>query len=63
MCDHKNTARVTAKCSDMIGIQYRNNGVTTETEGKMDDDIGSGDYIEFVWCKDCGQIINKKWKT
>lgn len=45
---------INSKSSDL------NNGVVvgTEFDGYVPDDIGigGGDYVEFTWCLECGQI-------
>lgn len=58
-CQHKRTANVNAKCSDMCGISIDH--LDFEHDGYvMDLGVGSGDYVDFNFCLDCGQIIGFK---
>ncbi len=49
---------VSAKCNDMFGIKYGDSGwrdgCVTGGIG-----IGGGDYLEFQYCLECGQIQDK----
>jgi len=53
-CGSKKLASITGKTSDC------NNGYIegVDFDGYVPDDIGigGGDYIEFEWCLECGQI-------
>ncbi len=53
-CNSERVASVNAKCSDLGSVEM--NGA--EIDGHIPDDlnIGGGDYIEFDYCLDCGQI-------
>ena len=53
-CESERVASVTAKCGDCSGVNLGGN----ENEGYVPNDmgIGSGDYVEFSWCLDCGQL-------
>ena len=56
-CKSEKTASVVAKCSDMCNFEtteYEKNGYVPEGFG-----IGGGDYINFEYCLDCGQIQGK----
>lgn len=60
MCEHSNTIYIQAKCSDMCFLtEYINGEIVFEHDGYVPDgyDIGSGDYIEFSFCKDCKSMI------
>lgn len=48
--------KVFAKCSDSFSVETEDEH--QEYEGYVPDDmgIGSGDYIDFAYCLDCGQI-------
>ena len=53
-CGSSRIAEICAKCSDMSDITVGNNhhdGYVIDGMG-----IGSGDYVEFNWCLNCGQI-------
>lgn len=58
-CGSKRVASVTAKCSDMFGMTIGEK----EYNGYVPSDIGIGDkygdYVEFNYCLDCGQIQGK----
>jgi hypothetical protein len=53
-CNSNRVAEVGAKCSDMFNV---NLGDSTH-EGYVPKDlgIGGGDYVEFEFCLDCGQL-------
>ncbi len=53
-CSSERVAQVSAKCCDHCVYQYQDR----EHIGYVPDDlgIGGGDYIEFDYCLDCGQI-------
>lgn len=54
-CGSERIISISSKSSDLNYFQY--NG--KEYEGYVVEDIGigeGGDYIEFSWCLDCGQI-------
>jgi hypothetical protein len=53
-CQSNRIADVTGKCSDCCNITLKG----TEHDGSIPKDIGigAGDYIEFSYCLDCGQI-------
>lgn len=53
-CKSERIMSVTAKCSDVCSIQYRD----MEHNGYVPDhlDLGGGDYIDFDFCLDCGRI-------
>lgn len=54
-CNSDNIISVTGKTSDLVNIQHTNgieiSGYIPENLG-----IGSGDYLRFRVCLDCGQI-------
>lgn len=56
-CKSERVAKVTAKCSDLCFISVSNR----EHDGYVPRDlgIGGGDYVEFTYCLDCGQIAGK----
>ncbi len=54
-CGSGRVAEVSAKCKDMFA--WKSN--ITEYEGYVHtpgDELGGGDYIEFKYCLECGQI-------
>jgi len=53
-CNSEREATVDAKCSDLCNLNLGNR----EIDGYVPSDmgIGGGDYIEFSYCLDCGQI-------
>jgi hypothetical protein len=55
-CGSTRIIKFDAKCSDMSVTQYQD----VEREGYMPGGIGigGGDYVEFRYCADCGQIQN-----
>lgn len=53
-CSSDRIAEVNAKCSDCCGVsiaKYNDGGYVPDDMG-----IGGGDYVEFRWCMECGQI-------
>ena len=56
-CESQRIHNVSAKCSDMCNGDV--NG--RKHEGYVPEDlaIGGGDYVNFSYCLDCGQIQNK----
>lgn len=60
MCNHIRTALVSAKCSDMFSAYFK--GVESpDYFGYVPSclGVGEGDYVEFEYCLDCGQIMGK----
>lgn len=55
VCSCTRTASINAKCSDRCSIEIPH--LDFETDGYvMDIGVGSGDYVEFEFCLDCGKI-------
>ncbi len=56
-CNSQRVARISSKSSDCNYVSLRD----SETDGYVPRDmgIGGGDYVEFCWCLDCGQIQGK----
>lgn len=54
-CQCDRVIHVNAKCSDMCYIRFAGG---REQDGYVPNDfgIGGGDYVEFDYCPDCGQI-------
>ena len=54
-CHSERVATVSGKTSDMFDGDIAG---TKDTSGYVPDDwgIGGGDYIEFAYCLDCGQM-------
>jgi hypothetical protein len=53
-CNSFRIISVCGKCSDLSSVEFRE----TEEDGYLPHDlgIGGGDYIEFSYCLECGQI-------
>lgn len=53
-CQSKRIVEVNAKCSDLFSARFD----TNEYDGYVPQDlgIGSGDYIGFHYCMECGQL-------
>lgn len=53
-CNSNRVAEVSAKCSDMCGVNLGD----SDHEGYVPKDlgVGGGDYVEFIFCLDCGQL-------
>jgi hypothetical protein len=56
-CDSERLAFVNAKCSDMCQFRVKSEGIDQDDYAPYDV-LGEsgGDYIEFTYCLDCGQI-------
>jgi hypothetical protein len=54
-CNSNHITEVCAKCSDLFSCTF---STGREYTGYVPDgfNIGSGDYVEFKYCTDCGQI-------
>jgi hypothetical protein len=57
-CGSDRIVNVSAKCNDMCDVSTYADCVYRSTDGyvKRDMGIGGGDYIEFSYCLNCGQI-------
>ena len=53
-CKSDRIINVSGKVSDMFNAQIGENDYSGYVSGDLG--IGSGDYIEFGYCADCGQI-------
>lgn len=53
-CGSDRVAEIGAKCSDCCGMNYKNYNHDGYVPGDLG--IGGGDYVEFKWCLECGQI-------
>jgi len=53
-CNSERIADVGAKCSDLFNATFQ----TKDYDGYVPSDmgIGGGDYLDFSYCLDCGQI-------
>jgi hypothetical protein len=56
-CKSQRVASVTAKCSDCCGVSLGAADLDGYVPGDMG--IGGGDYVEFSYCLDCGQLQGK----
>ena len=55
-CRSFHLARVSGKTSDMFNFSLTRTGQEYHGEPFKESGIGSGDYIEFTYCLNCGQI-------
>jgi hypothetical protein len=58
-CSSTRILSISGKCSDCFGmLWYDENNKPKEYDGYVPDwtKIGGGDYIEFKYCMECGQI-------
>ena len=56
-CEKREIIRVMGKCSDMCHVMFPDG---TESEGMgvpKDINIGSGDYLDFDYCRNCGTMV------
>ena len=53
-CGSYRIAKVGAKCSDLCYYQY--DGIEKDGYVPCEMGIGGGDYIDFDYCLECGQI-------
>lgn len=60
-CGIKAVINITAKCKDLCIVHFNNmevhEGYAMGSEIGLDNNSG-GDYIEFTYCGNCGQILN-----
>jgi len=65
-CDSERVAKVSGKCADLFGLEFRRKGKwrfkNIEIQGDVPKDIGigGGDYMNFSYCLDCG-VIQGVW--
>ena len=61
MCKHLSTLEISGKSSDLNFAKYTINGqLACDNDGYVPNIPGLnryGDYIEFTFCVDCGQIL------
>lgn len=57
-CRSKRVAGISGKCSDCCSWSMIGDEMTEPDDGYVPGDmgIGGGDYIEFAFCLECGQI-------
>ena len=55
-CQSKRTATVTAKCSDCCSVALDSSEQFSDGYAPDDMNIGGGDYVNFSFCLDCGQL-------
>ena len=57
-CESDRIVSISAKCSDLCSAQMFCGDNSIEHDGYVPNDmgIGGGDYIEFEFCLECGQI-------
>lgn len=53
-CNSNRVVSVSAKCSDLCVIEY--NGSSSNGYVPRDLGIGGGDYVDFSYCLECGQL-------
>lgn len=55
-CQSTRIAQASGKCSDMFFIRVGDNELNDYVPYNIG--IGGGDYVQFSYCLDCGQIQN-----
>lgn len=58
-CTHSRIIGVSGKTSDMCYVSYNRKSHDGYVPNNIN--IGGGDYIEFDYCADCGQILGVPW--
>jgi hypothetical protein len=58
-CDSEKIADISGKCSDLFNMSCISEGLNYHGYVPNNMNIGGGDYIEFRYCLDCGQIQGK----
>lgn len=58
-CKSIRSARVSAKCSDLCNMSVQESDVVHDGYVPSKMGIGGGDYVEFSYCLDCGQMQGK----
>jgi len=58
-CKSKRILSVCGKTSDMCSIRFQGKDSYGYVPGGFNIDDGSGDYLEFDLCLDCGQVQGK----
>jgi hypothetical protein len=56
-CESVRIAQVSAKCSDLCCVQQ--DGQDKDGYVPYGMGIGGGDYVQFEWCLECGQMQGK----
>lgn len=56
-CGSERIAEVSAKCSDLCVVSVA--GFESDGYVPTDMGIGGGDYVEFDYCMDCGQMMGE----
>jgi len=55
-CEKREVIRVMGKCSDLCQVMYPG-GTESNGEVPYNINIGGGDYLEFDYCMNCGQMV------
>lgn len=55
-CESKRLVSISSKSSDLNSVYVGADEVQQDGYVPSDMGIGGGDYVEFQWCLDCGQI-------
>ena len=55
-CGSTRLMNISAKCSDCCVISLANQDVEENGYVPSDSGVGGGDYIDFQYCLECGQI-------
>jgi len=58
MCYHNRIASVSGRTSDCCYVAVDHLNVDRDGYVPSDIGIGAGNYIDFVYCLDCGKIIS-----
>lgn len=54
MCKHSRLIDVSAKCSDLCSVSYKDENMHGYVPSHIG--IGGGDYVDITYCADCGQL-------
>ena len=55
-CSKDRVASFIAKCSNSFAIKVEADNIEHEGQVPSDIGIGGGDYVEALYCLDCGQL-------
>ena len=58
-CSGERIMSVSGKCSDLSFVEVKHLGLEHQGYVPMNLNIGSGDYLEFDVCLDCGHMQGK----
>ena len=58
-CNSERVAEISGKCSDCCSYSLGKNEMYGNYYVPVDMGVGGGDYIQFSWCLNCGQLQGK----